>query len=219
VNLDNPESKGSSVANDTSVRRTFLKRASAGAVIASIPGRSAWATVNGSVVASGHGSGTSSGACTQLLSHGYWKMHLGDWGSVPTSQTFVQAFGGPAIGNTSGQNIPASGYYNSSLTLSYIIAREGNGPSGFGGPENVNIQMIAMYLNAANHGQLLSNQLLYYPVLANYAGKLNPSDGPGSYGAYLYSQALSNPGALGLLLSSTISTNHAPSDGSLNTSC
>jgi hypothetical protein len=44
---NNPNEIESSVSKNTKQRRIFLKRATAGAVIASIPGRSAWANMTG----------------------------------------------------------------------------------------------------------------------------------------------------------------------------
>lgn len=198
----------------TKSRRVFLTRATAGAVIASIPGRSAWATVNGSVVASGQGSNPVQGACTQLLSHGYWKNHTFDWGQVLITETFFGAFGGYAFSSNSAK-------FSQDNTLINIL--NGKKPNGsrdndWKGPGNVNIQMIALYLAAANHGKTLDNQVIYYPVLADYANKLK---GAGSYGSYLYSQAdnAANRTAFGQTLDMTINNNHAPKTGSLNTSC
>jgi hypothetical protein len=67
VNQDNSNGTQPTVSNNSKVRRTFLKRASAGVVIASIPGRSAWAGISGSIVASGHGSDFNQGLPTMLL--------------------------------------------------------------------------------------------------------------------------------------------------------
>ena len=216
MNINNPEHKGASVGKNTSVRRTFLKRATAGAVIASIPGRSAWATVNGSVVASGQGSTVVVGACTQLLSQGYWKTHAtsSEWGQVPLTETFFGAFGGLAFSSNSSKFTED----NSLLNILHGKNPDGSKNNTWKGPGDVNVQMIALYLAAANHGRKLSNQLIYYPVLADYNNKLN---GSGSYGSYLYAQANNTTArdAFGLTLNTTIGTNHALDDGSLKTTC
>lgn len=72
MSLNNPNGIESSVSKNTKQRRIFLKRATAGAVIASIPGRSAWANMTGSIVASGHGSNSQQSPSTLLKSKNYF---------------------------------------------------------------------------------------------------------------------------------------------------
>ena len=69
MKIENSKGTAPFVSKNTKseVRRTFLKRVTAGVVIASIPGRSAWAGIAGSIVASGHGSDFNQGAQTVLL--------------------------------------------------------------------------------------------------------------------------------------------------------
>ncbi|MBL4632098.1 MAG: hypothetical protein JKY14_13460 [Paraglaciecola sp.] len=196
MSLDDQNGIEPSVSKNSTQRRTFLKRASAGAVIASIPGRSAWAGLAGSIVASGHGSDMNQGVCTQLLSHGFWKNNTGDW-AVATSTTFLTAFGGEPIDPTD---------TTTGKTLLDVLNNGGNGPSGLGGPGNVNCHMAAMYLTAAHFSvNPVGNSLgIYYPAVQQH-GTL------ADYGSYLYSEALLDPSGVGLLLKDTIATYHVGS--------
>ncbi len=59
MKIEHPKGTESSVSKNTksNKRRTFLKRASATAVVGAIPAKSVWATgITNSIVASGHGS-------------------------------------------------------------------------------------------------------------------------------------------------------------------
>ncbi|WP_339722163.1 hypothetical protein [uncultured Paraglaciecola sp.] len=68
MSLDNPNGIESSVSKSTKLRRKFLKRASATAVVGAIPAKSVWATgVANSIVASGHGSDFAYGRDLELL--------------------------------------------------------------------------------------------------------------------------------------------------------
>jgi hypothetical protein len=219
MSLDNPKGIESSVSKNTKQRRTFLKRATAGAALVSIPGRSAWATVNGSVVASGNGSNTTVGACIQLLSHGKWKTHLNEWGVVPTNETFSNAFGGLAFIKLTGKPDPTASITYTDPTISLQQAMSNTHP----GPGNVNVQMAAMYITAANHGRQIGSEVIYYPVLQELYGAgataQSKADALAAYGRFLYTQAISNPGELGKTLGELIDENHAPSNGSINTNC
>lgn len=69
MSLDNPNGIESSVSKNTKIRRTFLKRASAGVIVASIPAKSVWANgITNSIIASGHGSDFANGREIELLS-------------------------------------------------------------------------------------------------------------------------------------------------------
>ena len=192
MNQDNSNGTEPTVSNNSKVRRTFLKRATAGAVIASIPGRSAWAGIAGSIVASGHGSDWSQNTCTEILSHGFW--HKGEQWAVSTSTTFKSAFGGEPIDpsdNATGK------------TLLQVLNSSGNGPTGLGGPANVNVHMAAMYLTAAHFAaNPVPNSLgIFYPAVQQH-GSL------AAYGSYLYAEASAAPSTVGLLLSNTIENYH-----------
>jgi hypothetical protein len=174
MNLDNPKGTESRVSNDSKIRRTFLKHATAGAVIASIPGRSAWAGLAGSIVASGHGSDWNGGGCIKLHSHGWWK-RTSKWSQVATDTTFASVFGSEPFA-TGGVYTRQDGD-QSSFTLLEAILGNGGGGSGplsqsihssgtykIGGPGNVNTQMAMMYLNAA-HGDIFGNTDVIYPII------------------------------------------------------
>jgi hypothetical protein len=194
MNLDEQQKIESSVINETKMRRTFLKRATAGAVIASIPGRSAWAGMAGSIVASGHGSDFDQGTCTQLLSHGYWKNHKSDW-PISIYTTFKDVFGGEPIS-------PAN--HDTGQTLLRVLQKSGKKKGvGLGGPSSVNTHIAAMYLTAAHFAANPSNNSLgiYYPVVQQH-GSL------GAYATYLYSEASLDPSGVGALLKQTIKTYH-----------
>lgn len=78
------------------------------------------------------------------------------------------------------------------------------------GPSNVNIQMIAMYLNALNSG---SNGV-YYPMI----GSGKPFSSFSEYADYLYNQALLNPSGVGTQLALIIDKHHKDS-GSCSSQC
>jgi hypothetical protein len=71
MKIEHPKGTESSVSKNTksNKRRTFLKRASATAVVGAIPAKSVWATgITNSIVASGHGSDFADGRDIKLLS-------------------------------------------------------------------------------------------------------------------------------------------------------
>jgi hypothetical protein len=135
----NKSSIKSSIDKRTKQRRTFIKRATASAVIASIPGRSAWAAMSGSIVASGHGSDFNQGSRTMLFD----SCQLA---AVVTGR-YHDHFG---------SNQPINGHGNP--YAKDIL--EGNDPD----PNDVNAAMLIMLYNAINHGATG----IYYPVLSQY---------------------------------------------------
>jgi hypothetical protein len=132
--------------SSTQLRRTLLKLTSAGALIASIPGRTVNAGISNSIVASGHGSDFANGESMQVVSPGYWKTHTGDWGSIASTTTFKNVFGELPL-NTSATATETT-------TLLQVLESPGQGKSGLGGPSNVNYFLASFYLIAANHGRL-----------------------------------------------------------------
>ncbi|WP_158971615.1 hypothetical protein [Paraglaciecola sp. L3A3] len=192
MSLDNPKGIESSVSNNTKQRRTFLKRASAGAVIASIPGRSAWATIAGSVVASGHGSNnipSTSVAPIALLSHGFWKQRL-----HPTRNNGRR-------GSHRADNVAFNSVFTaSSITDTFYEVLTGS-------QDNVHFQMVAMYLNAKYHGTLGIN----YPVVYNaYYSEATNAAYPDldAFAQQLWSLSLTNSN-FGSELDDLINNNHA----------
>jgi len=174
--MSNTEEQDKSSAQQVSTvakRRDFLKKATVGAAIATIPSHSVWAgrLISGNM--SGNVSGWAQEGKLATLSHGYYKTHIGNGEQM----LFSDAFGGEPIENM-GEVMPAG------LTLLDVMnnfAIDGDNGNKSGGPGMVNAQLATMYLNAKNSGGLT-----YWPVV-------NTSTGPfyslQEYGAYLYDQA------------------------------
>ena len=211
MKIEHTKGTESSVTKNTKsdVRRTFLKRATAGAVIVSIPAKSVWANgITASIVASGHGSDWNGGNDIALLSHGLWKQRLhptktnGNHGTHRIENvSFSSVFGGNPIEDGAGVA------FDSDNTLFYGL--NGADPSGkndndWKGPGTVNCQMIAMYLNAKYHGTLG----LDYPVVNAVTGR--PFSSLDDYAVKLYELATIDPGTVGSQLSSLIDLYHAP---------
>lgn len=202
--------------NDTvdekSSRRRFLKRSSAGVILASLPAASVWGQENSSIAASGVGSNGVSARSISLLSPGYWKNHTGDWGSISTSATYYDYTGSLPFG---------VGYSHemSRLTLLEILENPGNGKNGqkpgkYGGPGNINVFIVDMLLNAANHGRTLSGQLVSLPVISSssfgFSGSNNGTfSSLRAFGEYLHGSAIGNERAVARELSSLVDDNHA----------
>lgn len=173
----------------TPSRRKFLKRTSAGVFLASIPGKSVWASSNGlmvSVLASANGSGSSIiQDPIQLGSAGYWKNHYSNY----KSYKFSQIFGGKPIKRSYKT-------YGSDYTLQEILDNPGSGRNGYGGKSNVNYHMVAMYLNAAHSGEVSG---IYYPIIEQ--GDFYSLN---EFADYLYTSGYSSPDSFGQELSALI---------------
>jgi hypothetical protein len=193
MSLDNPNGIESSVSKNSKQRRTFLKRATAGAVIASIPGRSAWAGIGGSIAASGHGSDFNQGASTNLLDASAFNT------STFRSIEFSTTFGGNPI-NRNG-NARAGGKKSGDLTFGHIFdahfnTGDSNQLNNHRGVNRVNIGLIVLYLNAVNHNK---DSRIVYNVLSQH-------DSVGAFADYLYAAALDDPHGVGTLLNNTVSS-------------
>ena len=189
-----------SVDSKSDVRRKFLKRATAGAVIASIPGRSAWAAITGSIAASGTGSDFNSGICTQLMtaeefvSSGYDNLR------------FVDIFPGApfdSIGKQKSLHKPNDPGGLKSFRFKGILepaAKKGAPPltedrlQNRRGVNDVNVALIVIYLNAINH----RSANIHYNVLAQFE---NDSQ---KFANYLYNSISVDPGRGGIELSNFI---------------
>lgn len=163
-------------------RRKFLTRAGVGLVVASLPAKSVWASSSGlagSIIASGHGSDFTSGNPIKLQSPGYFKNSM-------TSQnglTFASIFGGPLIDVKSN---------TSRVTLGEVLDQPGK--KHLGGTNNINFNLVGMYLNAyfgsgRGTGIIEPNLKLYFPVV----GPDKPFKSLSDFALYLYAQALANP--------------------------
>ncbi|MFT2090423.1 hypothetical protein [Paraglaciecola sp. 2405UD69-4] len=176
MSLDNPNGIVSSVSKDSKQRRVFLKRATAGAVIASIPARSAWAGIAGSIVASGHGSDAQAGVCTVLSS----KFNASDYKKV----SFESVFGGIPWNDNGALRT------NGDLTFKEILTTTNRHKKGV---NSVNIGLVLMYLNAVNHGY----NGIFYPAIEQHGSEA-------AFANYLYTSASEDPAGVGKLLNDTI---------------
>jgi hypothetical protein len=206
MSLDNPNGIESSVSKNTKLRRTFLKRASAGAVIVSIPGKSVWANgITGSIVASGHGSDWNDGKCTALLSPGFFKGngHNDDWSGMH-DDSFSLIFGGPPI--------RSQGSTYDDFTLNTVIQNPGGGGDNdadglksngkghqLGGLNNVNFMLVAMYLNAHFHGLFD----IEYPIASvSFNGDAT------AFAKHIYAEALLDTEGMANLMAAMITQFH-----------
>jgi len=225
---NNEETKRSS-------RRKFLKKTSAGAILASLPAASVWgqdSLIAGSIAASGHGSDFASNTQIALLSPGYWKNHPEDWGSMSVTDTYYQCTGklpfgygdsGSLMKDLLGNTLSTS--QMQSITLMEILQNPGGGNGNgkidgkYAGPGNINCYIVEMLLNAANHGRTLSGQLINFPVLTNSINvSLSTSsntnhrglfDNIVAFGDYLHTSAQGNPTLMATELATLLNGNHA----------
>jgi hypothetical protein len=197
MNLDNPNGIEFSVSKNSKQRRTFLKRATAGAVVASIPGRSAWAGIAGSIVASGHGSDFNQGVSTRLLDACEFDTNTDE------SITFSSIFGGNPF-NSGGKIRTKSGVDgNGDLTIGNIFTaqlrptelKHAKQVAHYLGVNSVNVGLVLIYLNAINNNGVTIN----YPVISQHGSNE-------AFALYLYNAASSDPGGVGTLLNNTIET-------------
>jgi hypothetical protein len=208
MKIEHPKGTESSVSKNTKsdVRRTFLKRATAGAVIASIPAKSVWANgITGSIIASGHGSDWNDGKCTGLLSPGFFKGngHNDIWADMH-DEDFSLIFGGAPI--------RSHGTTYDDFTLNTVIQNPGgdggNGTDGLksngrgyqlGGLSNVNFMLVAMYLNSVFHGQYG----IEYPIASvSFSGDAT------AFAKHIYNQAVTDPAGMANLMAAMITQFH-----------
>ncbi|GFD74410.1 hypothetical protein ACI7YQ_13370 [Alteromonas marina] len=216
-------------------RRKFLKRTSAGAILASLPAASVWgqdSLIAGSIAASGTGSDYAGGSSIALLSPGYWKNHTQEWGvvsitasyySYTNSKPFGYGISGSLMKDSDGNVLSDTDMQN--LTLLKILQNpgggngEGNIKGKFAGPGNINCYIAEMILNAANHGKTLDGQLINFPVLYDSAnvGLGSNSGTPhrglfpslNAFANYLHTSAIGKETAMALELEALLNGNHA----------
>ncbi len=194
-------------------RRQFLQKSALGASLVSLPAQSVWA---GRLVSGAMSTGTSwapgPGITLSLRSPGYFKQDqhaLQD--SFPLNQTFSDVFGGNPFGPralatdtlSAILNNPGNGTGNGNGNGNGNGAGGGNqdGIPGLGGPSNVNVFLICMYLNAYFHNRGSHN--IIWPVVSN-----GLFDDANDYAIYLYSQAASSPGGVGTELANIVCEHH-----------
>jgi hypothetical protein len=175
MSLNNPNGIESSVSKNTKQRRIFLKKATAGAVIASIPGRSAWANMTGSIVASGHGSNSQQSPSTLLKSKSYFVGNRKKYKYF----NFYKIFGGYPFKNN-GEVKKIWEVRKKGLRFSTILNTSKSKTRGEG---DINIALVVIYLNAIGHND--SGENIYYPVLQQYHDDK-------AFARYLYQMAKDN---------------------------
>jgi hypothetical protein len=171
VKMDNKQSQDTqaektSPAVSTDGRRKFLRKATAGALIATIPAKSVWATgLTSSVVASGHGSDMAGGQTLVVKGPNYWANRSNMIDQSVLSQTFAGLFGGPALkGN--GDHLP------SDLTIGEILLeKNGNDNYVYNGPSRYNRLMVSTYLSALYSDSAMFD--VHFPVIGH--GRAYPS--------------------------------------------
>jgi hypothetical protein len=183
-----------------STRRTFMKKAAVGATIASIPAHSAWAgrLISGNL--SGNVSGWDNGTTTlAIYSHGQFKTGSSHQYMVP-NRTWSYVFGAgrdPFKESGSTVTIP------NSLTLQQFIDNNffDNDKNKPAGPNDINMQLVTMYVNALNNGSGT-----VWPVVENGLF-INAEE----YAKYLWDQANrmdTSPSAVSDLLKRIIDDHH-----------
>jgi hypothetical protein len=195
MSLENPRGTESTVSDNSKIRRTFLKRATAGIVIASIPGRSAWAGIAGSIVASGHGSDFQQGDCTKLLGAASFD------NSTYRTTDFASIFGGNPFNNGGRVRTNGGTDRNGALTFGDIFDAHFDSRDDdtkvrhYRGINRVNVGIVVMYLNAVNDNVMG----IVYPVLSQHRGSKS------NFAHYLYNAGLADAENLGTLLNNTVS--------------
>lgn len=203
-------------------RRKFIKRGSAGVLLASLPAASVWGQDNliaGSIAASGHGSDFAGGQPIALLSPGYWKNHQEHWSVYSYNPKFFDVFRGTPFGTlkrNNGEEGPPNltDVEKMNLTFKDILENPGGGKGGLGGQSNVNWYLVEILLCAANHGNILKGQMVNFPVIKGSSNTQGQAI-RGLFGSldefaqYLYGKAGPNPAALGLELENLLNNNHA----------
>ncbi len=171
MDSNNQDSQNAPIENGDG-RRKFLQRSAAGFALAALSSKSVWATnigITASIVASGHGSDFAGGFPIQLQKPGYWR---GIINSLPEKEEkFNYVFGGKLI--------VSAGYADKNRKLKVVL-----NDSNFAGPNNINVMLVAMYLNATYSGF----HSVYYPVADGH-----PFSNPKSYAKHVYNEALQNP--------------------------
>ncbi len=167
---DSNESKSIGSASQTDSRRKFMAKASAGALISTIPAKSVWATgLTNSIIASGHGSDFTGNTAARLRGPWYWRNNPSEIPTFIGGSPFasISLFGGAAWKGD-------SEFYDSNLTVLDILTTpltDDNGNvvlNGSGNPRykyygrgGINARMISIVLNAEKHG----TGGIHYPIL------------------------------------------------------
>lgn len=144
--------------NSTSGRRKFLVKASAGALLSTIPAKSVWATgLTNSIVASGHGSDFGGSKPVYMRPVHFWRNQPKRMGHFK-DMTFESVFGANAFKDNYG------GRHTQSLTLKEVLTtRDEDGKYKYRGPGDINWNMIAIAMNAHQHSRFS----IHYPIVGS----------------------------------------------------
>lgn len=148
MSLENPKGIESSVSKNTKQRRTFLKRASATTVVASLPLSSSWASVSNGCAVSGNLSGNLSRDCepNQIIGQNpsYWKVNGGADLALTWSDIFDKSPLNGANGTDTLLTILDTGDIDAALIAAYF-----NAQNGLYGP--LEVANGAIYANGLNN--------------------------------------------------------------------
>ncbi len=166
-------------------RRKFLVKAStgitAGAIMATLPTKSVWATgIGNSMAASGHGSDTFGGVTLHLQDAQYLAANTT---SNIATQRFSDVFGINAYQEDNG----AITTYPNSTTLIQILTGMADTTTqdlGLYGPNNINLNLVIVYLNALLDA---SDSTITYPII-NITNSF-PFDTITNFASYLGTEA------------------------------
>ncbi len=151
----------------TTGRRKFLAKASAGALISTIPAKSVWATgLTNSIVASGHGSDFGGTTPVSLRPVSFWADNPGYLG-IYQNVDFQTLFGGMPFQN--------NGQFNAENAALGDMFSKGK----YKGKNEINWLMIAVTMNAYRDGSFG----IHYPVI----GPGKPFASVQQLARYLYS--------------------------------
>ena len=152
---DNNESPNMEDNKTTASRRKFLTKASAGALISTIPAKSVWATgLTSSITASGHGSDFGGTQKVILKDVHFWRNYPHYIGSIGDVD-FAHLFGANAFRTNSGAR------HSEKLTLNQVLfTQRSDGSFRYPGPGGINWNLITIVLNAHHHGRYG----IHYPI-------------------------------------------------------
>lgn len=146
-------------------RRKFLVKAStsitAGAIMATLPTKSVWATgIGNSMAASGHGSDTFGGITLHLQGATYL---AGATNAATNTQRFIDVFGIAAFKQDGGS---ISTHPNSTTLIQILTGMVDTTTTDLSlyGPNNINLNMVIVYLNALLDS---TDGNITYPIINN----------------------------------------------------
>ncbi|MFC4700126.1 hypothetical protein ACFO4O_08170 [Glaciecola siphonariae] len=187
--LQESQAEQTTPAQTTNGRRKFLQKASAGALIATIPAKSVWATgLTNSVVASGHGSDMAGGNSLVVKRPWYWVNRLSHLNQHILDLKFSDLFGGAPYQTT-------HTFFDGALTIRQVLAfTNDSGHYVYAGPSNFNRLMISAYLSAVYSDSAAFD--VHFPVIGH--NRSYPDDRV--FAKKLYKMANGSPSSFALEL-------------------